>query len=117
MNDLHLLFRMFVRMYVSDIAREGLSVHEEHYQIKFFLGGDWKFLALICGLDAANSKYACIWCTCPKEKRYLVDNEWSITDEKKGARTVEAICEAAKLSTRSQKKFNCSHEPLFPDIH
>ena len=29
---------------------------------------------------------------------------------------MEAICEAAKLSNRSQKKFNCSHEPLFPDI-
>jgi len=60
-----------VRKDVSDIAREGLTVHEEHYQIKFFLGGDWKFLALICGLDAANSKYACIWCTCPKEKLAL----------------------------------------------
>ena len=54
-----------------------LTVHEEHYQIKFFLGGDWKCLALICGLDATNSKYTCIWYTCPKEKRCLVDNERS----------------------------------------
>ena len=40
---------------------------------------------MVCGSDTANSKYACIWCTCPKEDRYDTSKEWSITDEKKGS--------------------------------
>lgn len=37
------------------------------YDIEYFLGGDWKFLAYVCGLGAANQDYACIWCKCPQE--------------------------------------------------
>lgn len=29
-----------VRKEVSDIAKNGLTVNEEHYQIEFYLGGD-----------------------------------------------------------------------------
>ena len=32
------------------------------YQIKFFLGGDLKFLIAINAIKGANSKYPCIWC-------------------------------------------------------
>ena len=28
----------------------------------FYLGGDWKFLAMVTGIDAVSSTYACIWC-------------------------------------------------------
>ena len=30
------------------------------FQIKYYLGGDWKFFALGNGIDAASSEYACI---------------------------------------------------------
>ena len=53
---------------VSKIACDGVKVDQCSYSVRFYLGGDWKFLAMICGfLDSANSKYPCIWCTCPKE--------------------------------------------------
>ena len=41
-----------------------LELDGEFYQLQYFLGGDWKFLALVCGLNAANSDYSCIWCKC-----------------------------------------------------
>lgn len=64
--------------------------------IDFMLGGDWKFLACVCGLDSASSKYSCIWCICSKDKHHI-DNKWSITDREEGARTVEDMKVAAKL--------------------
>ena len=101
---------------VSMISRDGITVQECHYAVKFYLGADWKFLAMVCGIDSANSKYACIWCTCPKEDRHDTTKEWSITDVKKGARTVESISLASKLPAKSPKKYNCSRMPLFEDI-
>ena len=100
---------------VQDIAKNGLSVGGELYHIRFCLGGDWKFLACICGLDAANSNCSCIWCICPKDERHLEKN-WSIIDEEQGARTISGICRASKLPKRSPMRYNCSHEPLFPTI-
>lgn len=32
----------------------------KHYNIEYFLSGDWKFLACVCGLGAANQDHACI---------------------------------------------------------
>ena len=34
-----------------------------------FFGGNLKFLAVVCGIEAANVDHACIWCKCPKNKR------------------------------------------------
>ena len=101
---------------VSTIACDGLKVDECSYSVRFYLGGDWKFLAMVCGLDSANSKYSCIWCTCPKEERYNTAKEWSIQDTEKGARTIASITAASKLPARSPRKFNCSRSPLFKDV-
>ena len=82
------------------------------YEIDFLLGGDWKFLACVCGIDSATATYSCIWCTHSKSERHL-HKQWSIVDEECGARTVKGIKEAAALSKESKKKFNCSNPPLF----
>ena len=82
-----------------------------NYKIQFFLGGDWKFLATVCGLGAATSEFACIWCKVPKSLRYDMTKEWSLIDPKKGARTIKEI---QSFSKRTQK--NCKFEPIFPFI-
>ena len=50
---------------LSDIKTEMAQLNEVevdnvNYKIEYFLGGDWKFLACVCGLGAANHDYACI---------------------------------------------------------
>ena len=55
----------------------------------YFLGGDWKFLALCTGIDSAMSNYSRIWCKCPKFDRYDMAKKWSISDPEFGARTIE----------------------------
>ena len=45
-----------------------MSIDGDVYYIQYFLDGEWKFLALVCGLELATSNHACIWCKCPKAK-------------------------------------------------
>jgi len=88
-----------------------ITVNDKTYTIEYFLGGDWKFLACVCGLGAANQDHACIWCKCPRIERWDYNKQWSLTDLKLGARNLEEISKYAK-----SKKYNCKHDPLFPFI-
>ena len=93
-----------------------MTINNTTYEIKYFLGGDMKFLALVCGIDSATCTYPCIWCKCPKEERHNMKLKWSITDEQQGARGVEEITTMSKLCKNNKNKYNCSHEPMFSFI-
>lgn len=82
----------------------------------FYLGGDMKFLAIVCGLECTTSEHSCIWCKCPKGQRWNMDKVWSLTDPVKGARTVQEITEMSKLAKTSKHRYNCRKAPLFPFI-
>lgn len=88
-----------------------ICVGDYKCDIEYFLGGDWKFLACVCGLGAANQDYACIWCKCPRNERFDCSKKWSLTDRSLGARSCEEITANAK-----SKKFNCKSVPLFSFI-
>ena len=85
-----------------------ITVNNIKYNIEYFLGGDWKFLACVCGLGAANQDFACIWCKCPRNERYDTRKKWSLTDKSLGAR------DSGKHA--KGKKYNCKHDPLFSFI-
>jgi len=62
---------------MQDIAKEvnelkAIELDGESYGVELFLGGDWKFLALVCGLKAANADFSCIWCKCHAHGHGLV---------------------------------------------
>ena len=95
---------------------EVLTIRDKVYTIQFFLGGDLKFLAAVCGVEAANAEHACVWCKCPKNQRWDMSLTWSIQDQSKGARTVEEIKDKCKLGKTSKKRFNCCHPPIFPFV-
>ena len=83
------------------------------FRITFYLGGDWKFLAMITGIDSATATHACIWCKCPAIDRYDSSQQWLISDTNFGARTIE---ENTALASSRSKKYNVSHPPLFMTI-
>ena len=92
---------------LQDICEEAedlqiVTIQDKIYRINFFLGGDWKYLATVCGIESASAEYSCIWCKCSKSQRADLELEWSITDPSKGARTTQEIKEKAKLGKRSQ---------------
>lgn len=79
---------------LADIIREAsesIKVKGREHPIEYFLGGDMKFLAIACGIEAANSNYSCVWCKCPTNDRWNMDKEWSAFDSSKGARSVSEI--------------------------
>ncbi len=91
-----------------------ITVNGDQFSVEFYLGADLKFLALCMGIEAANAKYSCIWCTCPAEDRYNINKIWSIKHKEHGARTIEDI---KKLSIKKGKqKLGCIRQPLFPSI-
>ena len=105
-------------MGLRDIVQEveklhKLSVHNLDLNVTFFLGGDWKFLATITGIDAATSTHACIWCKCPAIERHDSTQVWSISDINYGARTLE---ENISIESSRSKKYNVSHPPIFQTI-
>ena len=105
-----------IRDSLSDLIEEMRNLHSievdgDKYDIEYFLGGDWKFLATICGIGCANQDYACIWCKCPRLCRWDTTKKWSIRDTSMGARTVKEITEHSR-----KKQFNCKFPPLFDFI-
>lgn len=92
-------------------SSQDIMVNNQKYNIEYFLGGDWKFLACVCGLGPANQDFACMQCQCPRIQKGETAKVWSITDESKGARSLRDIEQYAK-----SKQFNCKAKPLFDFI-
>ena len=93
---------------LKDICEEAkdievISIKQKVYTIIWFLGGDWKFLSTICGLDSATAEHVCIWCKCPKDERFDMTKQWSLSDLSKGARTMQEISE--KLNGRRKVNY------------
>jgi len=89
-----------------------ITIDGVNFPIEYFLCGDLKFLALICGIENATCTRACIWCKCPAGERSDMSREWSFRGI--GARTISDI--QACCSQPKSRKFNCAHVPLFPTI-
>ena len=71
-----------LRLELQDIVNEintlkSITVDGVSYEIERFLGGDWKFLALVSGIGGAIGTYPCIWCKCPKDKRLDISIKWT----------------------------------------
>ena len=77
--------------------------------IKWFLGGDYKFLLCVSGLDSANSTHPCLWCITDKNSKHILSKKWSMT--KKGART-----QALLKKWYPKHQYNTSRPSLFPFI-
>ena len=85
-------------MQLSTIVVDG---HE--FTVNLYLGGDWKFLAVLCGIDAVNAHYSCIWCKCPSNERHNMEKPWSVIEVTQGARTVDEISRLSKLPKGSKQ--------------
>ncbi|CAG8559808.1 15657_t:CDS:2, partial [Funneliformis mosseae] len=46
------------------------------WPVELFFLGDWKFVALVMGINAATSNYFCLYCNCHKDERYNMDKVW-----------------------------------------
>ena len=93
-----------------------IVVNGQEIQIEKYLGGDLKFLNQMMGIAGFASKYSCLWCRCSKEERFDMSKNWSTTDTKKGARTINEIISCTQKKASDKTKFNCIEEPVFPSV-
>ncbi len=47
-----------------------------HWPIELFFSDDWKFMYIIMGLNAPNSKYFCLYCNCESNLRWDMDQNF-----------------------------------------
>ena len=86
-------------------ALNEVEIAGKTFAIKKYLGGDLKFLAAAMGLNAANSRFPCVWCTITNEQfKESDDYESSISDPAKGARTLEMGRSVFNLNTVDERK-------------
>ncbi|RHZ76518.1 hypothetical protein Glove_196g69 [Diversispora epigaea] len=59
---------------LSDLQDNGIIDKDNvHWNIELFFSGDWKFMYIIMGLNAPNSKFFCLYCNCSSELRWNMD--------------------------------------------
>ena len=110
--DLVTVFHHTISKEIKDLSH--ITINGKRYMIEYSFGsgGDWKFLAVVCGLNAANAEYSCVWCKYPSNDRWNMTKKWSISDTTEGARTIEDIESLSKQPAK--KNFGCIKIPIFP---
>ena len=48
----------------------------QHHEVDLLLSSDWKFMAAVLGLEAANGDHPCIWCLCSHGEICDMMKEW-----------------------------------------
>ena len=80
-------------------------------RLQLSLSGDMKFLPIVLGMNAANSKYACMYCLIPKTERWIMSRYRSFYYMAKLRRTL-ANMKAHSAKTKGET-FGMNHPPLF----
>ena len=89
-------------------ALPSMTFDNRKVTIQYYLGGDYKFILKVLGLEAANSSYPCAWCKVHKDHKHVLT-------EVSPKRTL-ADMKACRESKTKSRKYGCVNEPLFPFI-
>ena len=73
------------------IERGVILIDGQEVKLEFFLGGDFKFLAMIMGLNSATANYSCLWCKVYKQNRWNTSKSCYFFHEDGQKRTLEEI--------------------------
>ncbi|CAG8518447.1 7587_t:CDS:10 [Scutellospora calospora] len=68
-NSLNYIYQKF--------AQKLQELKDNGFPVEFFLTGDWKYLALALGFNAANSIYFCLFCNCHESQRADMELNWN----------------------------------------
>jgi hypothetical protein len=54
-----------------------------NWPVELFFCGDWKFMYIIMGINAPNSKYFCLYCNCKASLQWDMDKIWDNAENTK----------------------------------
>jgi len=78
----------------------------QHHSVELLFSSDWKFMATVLGINAANSTFPCLWCLCQHKDLSDMHQAWHTT------RTlVDALryLQNKIKNVRSHKFLHCLH--------
>jgi hypothetical protein len=61
-----------------------IDENDIHWKVEFWFTGDWKYMALVLGINGPTSNYFCLWCGCHKNERWDMNKSWLNTGNTKG---------------------------------
>lgn len=93
----------------SMITEAKIMVSNTEIETEFFLGGDYKFILTMLGLNAATANYACAWCKIHKDDRWKVYQHFSYFNSKPLSRSLQEI---KKMSEKKKDNYGCCEKPL-----
>lgn len=95
---------------VNSLIEQGaILIDGQKVKLEFFLGGDFKFLAMIMGINSATANFACLWCKVHKQNRWDTSKSCYFFHEDDQKRTLEEI---KNLCQKKGDNFGCIHPPL-----
>ncbi|KXJ06364.1 hypothetical protein AC249_AIPGENE12538 [Exaiptasia diaphana] len=103
---------------MEEIRLKGISLDDKvTLKIDWLLCADWKFMAILLGINSPSSEYFCLWCKCCKKLiRDFSIADWKIT------RTYENCVERALETFTGNRKgvqaiplINVNFEKVIPD--
>ena len=77
-----------------------VTVKDREVKVEYFVGADWKMLANLLGIVAANGRNPCIWCMANKDEFWDASKEWSLKDTECGARAFNQNDEKEPILTK-----------------
>ena len=93
----------------SLIETGSLLVDGNKVKLEFFLGGDYKFLLMIMGLNSATADYACLWCEIHKQFRWDTSKDFLFYNTEPLKRTLENIKKQCQCKSSN---YGCINPPL-----
>ncbi|RHZ53700.1 hypothetical protein Glove_438g53 [Diversispora epigaea] len=76
-NTLKFMLSSFLKE-LHSFKDNGLELNGILWKFELYFSSDWKFLAICLGLNGANSKYFCPWCSCSKDQIGDLSKDWNI---------------------------------------
>ena len=83
---------------LKEIQTNGVEIGKKQHNIIFKLGGDLFFIAHMLGINNANSKHPCPWCTFNATKTVEINKEWPIT--RTYEESVKILAQGAKVNKK-----------------
>ena|SRR3990167_1841710 len=87
-----------------------INIGQRTVKLNFKFCSDWKMLALLMGLKAANSVYCCPWCMSSKKQRQMLDVDWSVFPRSWDSASPCLDCSKMKEGSKSEKKCRLTHK-------
>ena len=89
------------------VNRGYIDIDGKQIELEFFLGGDYKFLLIVCGLSGATSNYACLYCKVHKDQQWDTSKDLAYYNQPPLARSLHELRNPPKMN------YCAVNKPLF----